>query len=251
MSKAFVWFLGIVLGLLILTSGGSPLLPVCGHLLFGWVGFLRRVMPNVQVNWSGVGLAVICSLIIVWGVHSLGAWWCAGRSDPTQPTAARRWCWAWTVSLYSLLWLLFLSAMGITGLAHQLGWLFSSGQPWWIVRRNHLYELRLDAMNLHQAAELEQWTLARVRKRFIEEQPAAHRGGRPHPLEAMHVLLFEGPDADLAAAVILHRDEATRKRVGFLLLTRETHGEVKPIEELPVVLARYQPKSGGSTANPR
>jgi hypothetical protein len=144
------------------------------------------------------------------------------------------------VHIYCSLWLLFFSAMGVTGLAHQLGWLLKSGQPLYVVREyrgERVRQLKEKALELASAAEEENWDLLATRKRFYAEQPP-HRTHRPHPFEAMHVLFLEGRQGELAAAVVFHRD-ATKREQGFLLVTRQEPYEIKSMTELPRILERY------------
>lgn len=66
MIRRLVIGIGLVLlGLLCLPA----LPPVLRELLFclptGWFGFLRRTLPEVAVNWHGVGMVGLCSAIIV------------------------------------------------------------------------------------------------------------------------------------------------------------------------------------------
>ena len=58
-------------------------------LAFGWVGYLRRVMPRVRVNGDGVATGVVCLLLFTVGLHGFLRWLSAevGRASGINPGA--------------------------------------------------------------------------------------------------------------------------------------------------------------------
>jgi prepilin-type processing-associated H-X9-DG protein len=90
------------------------------YLAFGWVIFLAKVLPQVQVAWSGVALAVICLGAFAVGVHWFLGWMFA------QIRPERRWKLRWTASLVGVIVVMFVAGLATAGMAHQAGWLLTA-----------------------------------------------------------------------------------------------------------------------------
>jgi hypothetical protein len=88
-----------------------------GLVLFGWIGFLTRVVPNAAPDWPSVIVGVAAALLFVCGVH-----W-AGRSWRTAWTPRS------TLAVSCGVVLLFAAGVAVIGIVHQVGWLASSGRP--------------------------------------------------------------------------------------------------------------------------
>lgn len=91
---------------------------------FGWISFLQRVVPSVQVSREGVLTAVLCLLVLVPGLQVFLRW----ASGATAGTG-RRWKWRWTVVLLALVVLTFTAGTAAVGVTHQTGWLINSPDP--------------------------------------------------------------------------------------------------------------------------
>lgn len=241
--KITLWvFLGIIfLGLflpMLLASGA-----LVGGLLFGWLSFLRRVWPGVTANWNGIGMVILCSVLIVGALHSFGGWLFASVAARVNSCAGVRWRWSWTLALYAGVWLLFAAIMGAVGAAHQIGWLLRSDEPFYKPRR-YLgmlqHPLRDKAVSLFYCADESGWNLELTRKAFFEGEARRSRSDR-NLLEEFHVVFVEGTNGSLAAGFIFHRDPDSRAKAGFAVVkASEQPGEISPIEELAAALAQHQ-----------
>lgn len=114
----FVLFMVVAAGL------GSPwLVQVPFHLGAGWIRHSADSLPEATINWSGVGLAVLCVAGSAVIGHRFCAWlWRgAGHEDPWRPK--------WTATGLTVLLLMFAAGTAFTGVVHQVGWLARSPQP--------------------------------------------------------------------------------------------------------------------------
>src|SRR5262245_12822245 len=108
-------------------------------LLLGWGYYLARVLPQVQLNWGGLGTAACCLVGFTAGLHAFLGWFyrrwqlpdgqvsAAGEVGLLDP--ARRWKPQWTGATVALILLMFSAGMAASGIAHQLGWLLTSTGP--------------------------------------------------------------------------------------------------------------------------
>lgn len=105
----FSFFLGTELPFLILF-----------RLVGGWMLHLQGVIPKVTVNWSGVGMLIVCLTLTAALGHGLCRWlWQGtGHTDEWRPR--------WTAAGLGVLVLMFAAGMAFTAVAHQTGWLFHS-----------------------------------------------------------------------------------------------------------------------------
>lgn len=226
---------------LVLPAIGFGGLKVTGTLLFGWIGFLRRVLPAITTNWNGIGMVVVCSVLIVAGMQ----WLCGWVYTHNMPAQKHRWRWQWSLSLYAALWLLFVAAMGITGFVHQLGWLISSKEPL-IVERKYRGMMRIlmreACAEIVTAAEDADWDLAVTRKEFLADSERLTR--RRQPIEDLHVLFIQGNEGKLTAAILFPRDAVEQQKTGFILVLNQTGNwqEEHPMNDFPAVLARFAAK---------
>ncbi len=116
-------------------------------LAFGWVGYLRRVLPRVRVNGDGVVTGVVCLLLFTVGLQGFLRWLSAevGRASGISP---RPWSWRRTIAIATLVTLMFAVGVATTGIAHQAGWLIAS--------RRRLVETRpvLDGFGARRPSDL-------------------------------------------------------------------------------------------------
>src|SRR5436190_12819281 len=107
---------------------------------FGWLQFVARTFPNVTINWSGIGMVVLCSALIVAGLQWFLSWLCVTLAPgPEQPVS---WPWRWTFALYAFFWILFGIVMGASGAMRQTTWLIEFTEPLYRRRVNGYVELR-------------------------------------------------------------------------------------------------------------
>lgn len=108
----------IVIGLILLAQAMTIEAPFA--LLFGWISFLSRVLPEVKPNGPVVLVGLTALVLFAGGIHGLGRAW--------RPTAGR-WKWTWTAAVVLGGLLLFSAGIAAIGTTHQVAWLATSDQP--------------------------------------------------------------------------------------------------------------------------
>jgi hypothetical protein len=93
-------------------------------ILFGWIPFLERVLPEVKPDGPSMVVGSLALLLFGVGVHWLGWSW-RGTTSP----AASRWRVRWTVTVVLGVILLFTAGISVVGISHQMAWLVTSEQP--------------------------------------------------------------------------------------------------------------------------
>ena len=182
-------------------------------------------------------MAIVCSILIVAGMHWLCAWIYKHTAEKEK---AERWKWQWSLSFYGALWLLFLAAMGITGVVHQVGWLVTSKEPVLVVRRHPWVRIRQAALEIHLAATDADWKIEVLGKSLSNIFGPSR--DRKLLLEEFHVLFLPDNKGALDAIVFFSRDVLEREKTGFLLILNQSGNseEQHPMRDLPEVLARYR-----------
>jgi hypothetical protein len=94
------------------------------HLLFGWVSYLRQVIPQTQIN---VELLLSSLGALVLGMIGL-------QALMFRLLVARRWRWRYTLMWCAMLIVMFSTSIAAVGIVHQTGWLFRL--PAWIEDRS-------------------------------------------------------------------------------------------------------------------
>jgi hypothetical protein len=132
----FVVLLIVLLSCLGLWVPGDLLFAI----LFGWVFYLGRVIPQARVNPNGVATALICLAGFAVGLH-LFLCSLARQSRESQggkplehdagPDEVPRESWPlrWSAAAVGITLLMFVTGMAAAGLAHQLGWLITGTSP--------------------------------------------------------------------------------------------------------------------------
>ena len=205
-------------------------------LIVGWLGFLARVIPAMQVNWSGIGMAVGCSVLIVVGLHSLAVWIFAHVTRTVKQASASSWRWSWSLSLYLGLWLVFMAIMGAVGVVHQVGWLVRSKEPLMVQttwRGIERIDLPRFAMELQTAAVIHGWKADSLRKDFA----AISTYTRRPVLEDYHMVPLVGERGEVTAAVVFPRDAEALATTGFVVVTPDKDTDFYPAEALRSFLA--------------
>jgi prepilin-type processing-associated H-X9-DG protein len=120
----------LVSGALILLACMGISIPIefIAIITLGWIWFLARTLPEIQVAWAGVATASICLILFAVGTHGFLGWLYPhfpGKGNAQDP-GNRRWKWRWTGSLVAVTILMFVAGMSVVGMTHQLGWLLTS-----------------------------------------------------------------------------------------------------------------------------
>jgi hypothetical protein len=119
----------LVVVLVFLVGMVAPLLPV--SVLFGWVPFLGRVLPELTVSWSGVGTVAVCVLLLLVGLHLFCGWVSRRRQLGAAPgtVPGGRWRFLWTACILGIVVLMFTAGIAAVGVVHQTAWVMSSPEP--------------------------------------------------------------------------------------------------------------------------
>jgi hypothetical protein len=239
MKRFLLWSLVIIFLLVLLPQVLGAGVYLIGVMLFGWVGFLQRVIPEISISRSGIGMGIMCSALIIAGVHWLASWICEYNSASKGKVI--RWKWSYSFSLYAGLWLLFLAAMGITGLVHQTVWLVKSKEPIMVARGGPWLEFNSATWHLLSFADDNDWNLAAARKSFFTD-PSPNSFKNKLTGERAHVLFLPDAAGKLAAAILFPRDLKQQRQVGFALIERNGTNAIQrfPMEKLPEILARFE-----------
>ncbi len=120
-------------------AGAGFIVEIPLTLAFGWPWYLKRVVPQLNPDPGAVAIAIGCLLGVVFGGHAFLRWVYAASSsqstpcpitdEPTIPPAIHRWPWKWTLQLVTLVVLMFVAGIAMTGTVHQTGWLIRSPEP--------------------------------------------------------------------------------------------------------------------------
>ena len=117
-----------------------------GALPFGWLAFLKRILPQITMNWDLIGMAIICLAGFLGGSHWFLRWLYGARrnakSEATvdgdgpveEASSSPEWKLVWTASINGLLWLCFFIGMSFLGVVHQVGWVAASDEPRVVVK---------------------------------------------------------------------------------------------------------------------
>lgn len=151
----------LLLFVIFIVAGVIGLLPalitLVPHGLFGWLGFLIRVIPEIRWNPLAVATALACLAGLAVGAHAFLDW--LFRSWHAGPEAPPPWRKGWTASLVVLVVLTFAAGIATVGAAHQLAWLGTSPEPWlksdWSSARSrpHVGEYSREIKNLRDAGK--------------------------------------------------------------------------------------------------
>src|SRR5688572_6849994 len=132
-------------------------------LSIGWIDFLRRNLPEVTLNWSGIALVILCSLVISIGAH----WLCKWLHRAVNPEALRSWSWRWTLALVASFWLTFGIVIGASGAARHMKWLAEFDEPLYKERVNYFVDMRMAALELEYLLQEPDADLNRVHARMV------------------------------------------------------------------------------------
>ena len=117
----------------------------------GWIKFLWRVVPEMQVDGRGVVTALVCITALIGGSHWFFSWLHKARTKLSEQGTVPHWSWRRTFALLSVVVLMFVAGIAAVGVTHQTVWLISSPQP--LYDRDNRYGARsVSANNLRQMA---------------------------------------------------------------------------------------------------
>jgi len=202
------------------TSKGS--VAVVRALPLGWLSFLKRTVPEVTINWSGIGMVVLCSVVILACLHSL-------LSALTQ----KRFRFRWSVGIFASVWLLFCLIIAVAGLSRTTALLQS--EKWFQVR---LTRGDLRSASTHASTALSEGgnDLTSL-KRLLFDSDRWY--GRPL-WEEFEFLLCSPKSAKSPYILVIPRDATMRDRLGFSIVTDAGSEDSIPIAKLHERLAKLR-----------
>jgi hypothetical protein len=99
-------------------------------LLIGWIAFLARVVPQLEVRWDGIAILLVGLIALVALGHGFLRWLYRASAEKADAAAPpREWRLRWTLVLVGFLVLMFVAGITVTGVTHQIAWLFRSPEP--------------------------------------------------------------------------------------------------------------------------
>jgi hypothetical protein len=101
------------------------------NLAFGWIFYLRRVLPQVRISISGVATAAVCLGALALGLQWYLRWFAGQmpRGDAGAASIASTWPIRRTGVIIGLLILMFVAGISAVGISHQIAWLLTSPEP--------------------------------------------------------------------------------------------------------------------------
>ncbi len=116
---------GIVLLILLTLLGGGIVVEFVIHIVFGWIFFLVRVLPRMELEVALLlqGVILICAFGLA--AHYV----CVGFYSKGSGETDRRWAKRWSVIGVLAVLLLFVAGIGTIGIAHQTVWFWFGQEP--------------------------------------------------------------------------------------------------------------------------
>lgn len=143
--RVVIWIVGVVLFLflillLLVFSRNLAFLEVPYRLLAGWFIHTVKAFPFLFVSCRPFLLPLGCMLLATWLIHRFAVWWHSTRN------MEGRWPFKHTIRGVMLLLLGAAAAIALSGVVHQMVWLF---QGQW-TQTNHRTELTAAVSNMRQ-----------------------------------------------------------------------------------------------------
>lgn len=124
------WMFATVIAITLAVVGYYATGEAVTALLFGWLSFFARVIPQVRVYWPSVILGLTAFVMFTVGLH----WFLSQLLSPSTTAsnnepAPRRWRFRWTAAAVSMVVVAFAAGISLVGVVHQVGWLANSQEP--------------------------------------------------------------------------------------------------------------------------
>ncbi len=125
--------------------GTHPSGEIATDVVFGWIGYLSRVLPEVTIRWDGIAIfvgglamsAIVAHFLLNGFFRELKA---------LIPINQLRWRFRWTIVLLGSVILMFTAGISMVGITHQVTWLLTAKEP--IFGRNLKYKWTSQKSNL-------------------------------------------------------------------------------------------------------
>lgn len=198
---------------LMMAGIGGGLLELGWALVFGWTGFLSRVLPKVSWDWGAIVTAVVFTALTGILAHYFLAW--LTRAIAVARGTSLRWQRKWTLCGLFLCAFCLLVGMSVAGAVHQLGWMFSSNESLF-ENRYAIYrfvEINQVEMAIREAL-LDTNTLPGLRKDVPASLASSEPGRGASLLESVRMLVSLSSSNTVDGVLILPRDKRIGTRYG-------------------------------------
>jgi len=102
---------------------------VTQSLVWRWLPFLKRILPQVHWRLDGVGVFLAGTVIAVIATHYLMSWYVRERNRNNEETAVR-WRLRSSIATVAICLMIFVVGISMAGVSHQFGWLMTSPEPY-------------------------------------------------------------------------------------------------------------------------
>lgn len=157
------WVLAAVIAITLAAVGYYATAEAVTALLFGWLSFFARVIPQVRVYWPSVILGLTAFVMFTVGLHwFLTQLLTSSTATLSSEPAPQRWRFRWTAAAVSMVIVAFAAGISLVGVVHQVGWLANSkesliGEALEYSRvgdvRNNLMDISLGVSNAESARD--------------------------------------------------------------------------------------------------
>lgn len=156
-SKLVRWILITLLFLFTEAFTGlvGPLFVFAGNMIFGWLAFLWRTLPQISINWTLMALLLAGTGMTLLGLHSFCRWFVRH-----QKVDEKKWPVPATGRLLGILLLSLVSVMALTGFTHQIAWLGSSDDKWLVSQSRRHYGVKFRTEHFIKTLRKEEKPLA-------------------------------------------------------------------------------------------
>ena len=105
-----ILLLGLLLPMVFMIPGGVlTVVEIESYLMLGWISFVKRVAPEIELNGDLIGMALTCGILILAISHGFLCWIAKACFERTEATSVKKWSFKWTFCLNGILFLFFLS----------------------------------------------------------------------------------------------------------------------------------------------
>lgn len=124
------WVFAAVIAITLAAVGYFATAEAVAALLFGWLSFFARVIPQVRVYWPSVILGLTAFVMFTVGLHwFLTQLLSLSTATSNSELAPHRWRFRWTAAAVSMVIVAFAAGISLVGVVHQVGWLANSQSP--------------------------------------------------------------------------------------------------------------------------
>jgi hypothetical protein len=124
------WVFAAVIAITLAVVGYLATAEAVAALLFGWLSFLGRVVPQVRVYWPSVILGTAAFVAFTIGLHLfLRQFTPRSIAASNAQPAPERWRFRWTTAIVAMVVVAFAAGISLVGIVHQVGWLANSEAP--------------------------------------------------------------------------------------------------------------------------